>query len=119
MKFILILLLSLSIHSQQKVTSTCYNATKEQCNADFQHTASMFRLNLDNPYSHRILAVSRDLETKGFILGSTVLVTGAGKYNGVWTIRDRTNKRWKERIDFLVNIEMPVGKWNNVKICVL
>jgi hypothetical protein len=26
------------------------------------------------------------------------------------------NKRWKKRIDFLVNEEIKYGKWQNVKI---
>ncbi len=36
--------------------------------------------------------------------------------NGLWVIRDRMNKRWTNRIDFLVDTTMKYGKWNNVKI---
>ena len=36
--------------------------------------------------------------------------------NGVWTVQDRMNRRFKHRIDFLVNRSMKGGKWNNVKI---
>lgn len=98
------------------VTATCYNAVVEQCNNDVQHTATMFVLNLDNPYSHRILAVSRDLESKGFGMNTKVLIYGTDKYDGIWIIRDRMAKRWTNKIDFLVNIDMFVSKWDNVKI---
>jgi len=36
--------------------------------------------------------------------------------NGLWVIRDRMNKRWTNRIDFLVDETLKGGKWNNVKI---
>ena len=36
--------------------------------------------------------------------------------SGVWTIQDRMNKRWTQRIDFLVNKTRKGGKWNNVII---
>ena len=115
--FTILFLVSLSTHSQQVVvTATCYNAVEEQCNKDTIHTASMFRLNLDDPYSHRILAISRDLEILGFRMGDEVLVSGTQQYDGIWTIRDRMNKRWRKKIDFLVNLGMPVGKWEQIKI---
>tara|TARA_R110000851_G_scaffold32468_2_gene87208 strand:- start:4081 stop:4377 length:297 start_codon:yes stop_codon:yes gene_type:complete len=93
-----------------------YHAVEKQCNADFAHTATNFELNLKDPYSHRIIAISRDLETKGFKMNDAVIVTGAGKYSGRWVIRDRMNKRWKSRIDFLINVDMPQGKWEDVSI---
>jgi len=93
-----------------------YNAVPEQTNEDPQHTATMFKLDLNNPYKHRIIAVSRDLEKKGFKMNSTVCISGTEKYDGIWHIRDRMNKRYKSRIDFLINLEMPIGKWENVMI---
>ena len=66
--------------------------------------------------SHRIIAVSRDLEKKGFTMGQKVCVENAGHLSGVWTIRDRMNKRWKNRIDFLVNTNLKYGKWDDVRI---
>jgi len=115
--YIFLLFLSMSMHSQQvEVTATCYNAVVEQCNEDVKHTATMFVLNLEDPYSHRIIAVSRDLESEGFKMNTRVLISGAGDYDGIWTIRDRMNKRWKNKIDFLINLDMPVGKWSNVQL---
>ena len=49
---------------------------------------------MDNPSIHRIIAVSRDLEAKGFKMNTVVVVSNAGKMNGLWVIRDRMNKRW-------------------------
>ena len=71
---------------------------------------------MNNPEIHRILAVSRDLEAKGFKMNSIVVVSNAGNMDGLWVIRDRMNKRWANRIDFLVDKTLKGGKWNNVKI---
>tara|TARA_R100000734_G_C3316072_1_gene108404 strand:- start:296 stop:529 length:234 start_codon:yes stop_codon:yes gene_type:complete len=71
---------------------------------------------MENPESHRIIAVSRDLESKGFKMNSIVLISNAGDMDGLWVIRDRMNKRWTNRIDFLVDETMKYGKWDNVKI---
>lgn len=117
MKKLLFLLFSVSMYSQQvSVTATCYNAVVEQTNEDPGHTATMFVLNLLNPYSHRIIAISRNLEEKGFEMGDRVMISGTGRYDGKWIIRDRMNKRWINRIDFLVNKNMRVGKWLNIKM---
>ena len=113
----LLLFVSISMYGQQlSVKATVYHAVIEQCNVDIQHTATNFKLNLDNPYSHRIIAVSRDLETKGFTMNSKVLITGTGKYDGVWIIRDRMNKRKINQISFLINKGMGLGLWDNIKI---
>ena len=71
---------------------------------------------MNNPEIHRIIAVSRDLEAKGFTMNKLVIVSNAGDMDGLWVIRDRMNKRWTNRIDFLVDTTMKGGKWTNVKI---
>ena len=38
---------------------TVYNAKPEQCNKDVEHTASMFKLNLNNVGAHKIVALER------------------------------------------------------------
>jgi 3D (Asp-Asp-Asp) domain-containing protein len=101
------------------VTATIYHADPKQTNADFLTTASLKKINPDNPQGHRWIAVSRDLEPLGFKMGTKVLIEGAGEMNGVWTVQDRMNKRWKHRIDFLVNKDMKYGKWGNVKISII
>ena len=91
------------------VTATIYHATPEQ-------TDSNKIIDLGNPLKHRWIAVSRDLEAKGLTFGVKVCVTGAGDLDGVWTVQDRMNKRWKHRIDFLVNEDLKGGKWENVRV---
>ena len=100
------------------VTATIYHADPAQCNADYLTTASLKTINKSNPQGHRWIAVSRDLEKYGFTFGTRVCIEGAGSYDGYWTVEDRMNKRWKNRIDFLVNKEIKGGKWYNVKITI-
>jgi len=96
------------------VTATVYNAEIRQTNSDPSHTASMFKLDLKDPYKHRIIAVSRDLLYK-YPLGTRVRIQGT-KYDGVFFVRDKMNKRYVKHIDILINKEMQIGKWNNVKL---
>ena len=98
------------------VTATIYHAVPEQTDSTPDITASGKQINLENPQSHRWLAVSQDLEEYGFVFGVKVKVTGAGHLDGIWTIEDRMNSRWIKRIDFLVNEDVKGGKWENVKI---
>lgn len=100
------------------VTATIYHADPAQTNEDYLTTASL--QTIEDPYKpERWVAVSRDLEAEGFTMGAKILVTGAGEMDGVWTIEDRMNKRWKNRIDFLVSKNKKGGKWNNVSIKLL
>ena len=102
--------------------ATVYNAVAGQCNPDYGRTASMFRLNLKNPYSHRIIAIERTMMDKyGLEMGDVVYLEGVGKYDGVWQVQDKMNKRFagQDKIDLLVNGNTKTGKWNNVKIYTL
>ncbi len=101
------------------VTATIYHAVPEQTNADFLTTASLKKINPNNPAGHKWIAVSRDLEKLGFTMGTRVCIEGAGDLSGEWTIEDRMNKRWTNRIDFLVNTTRKYGKWENVSIRIL
>ena len=116
MKLLLVLFIfSLPLKSTHNiVTATVYNAVPEQTNSDPEHTASMFKLDLNNPYKHRIIAVSRDL-LKTYPMGSKVKIIGT-EYDGIYAVEDKMNKRYKNRIDILINTDMKIGKWNNVKI---
>lgn len=96
------------------VTVTVYHAVPEQCNEDPGHTASMFKLDLENPYKHRIIAVSRDLLPE-YPFGSCVRIEGTS-YDGVYQVQDLLNKRYTKRIDILINKSMPIGKWTNIKL---
>jgi len=112
MKMFIMVLLAGAIN----VTATVYNALKGQTNDDNLHTASMKVIDPDAAGSHRWIAVSRDLEELGFVFGVEVCVEGAGEMNGVWTIEDRMNRRFTKRIDFLVDNDIKLGRWDDVRI---
>ena len=98
----------------EKIVYTVYNAVPAQTNSDPGHTASMFKLDLSNPYKHKIIAVSRDL-LKKYPIHSKVKVSGTA-YDGVYVVEDKMNKRYTKRIDILINVGMKIGKWNNATI---
>lgn len=102
--------------------ATVYNAVAGQCNPDYGRTASMFRLNIKNPESHRIIAIERTMMDRyGLQMGDVVYLEGVGEYDGVWQVQDKMNKRFAgmDKIDLLVNGDTKTGKWNNVKIYTL
>ena len=115
MKTLLITLIILISTDYQVVTATVYHAVEKQTDSTPFITASGKHINPKNPASHRWIAVSRDLEPLGYTFGTKVIVSGAGDMDGEWIVQDRMNRRWKNRIDFLVN-EDTIGKWNNIKI---
>lgn len=103
----------------EDVTATVYNAVPSQCNDDVAHTASMYRLNLDDVLSHRIVAMERTMMAEyGIHYGDRVLVEGAGRWDGEWQVEDTMNKRFagQHKIDFLVPENIKHGKWENVKL---
>jgi hypothetical protein len=105
-----------------KTIATVYNAIPSQCNDDFGNTASMFRLDLNNILSHRIIAMERTfMKELGLKYGDVVFVEGTGVYDGVWQIQDTMNKRFagQHKIDILVPNNIKSGQWNNVKLYVL
>jgi 3D (Asp-Asp-Asp) domain-containing protein len=110
-----ILMYTVAISKPDIVTATVYHAVPSQTNSDPEHTASMFELDLKNPYKHRIIAVSRDL-TKKYPMGTKVRIQGTGYYDGIYQVQDLMNKRWTGRIDILINQDMKLGKWKNVKL---
>lgn len=104
------------------VIATVYNAVPSQCNKDCGHTASGFRLNLNNVASHRIIAMERTFMSRlGLKYGDVVKIEGTGQYDGVWQIQDTMNKRFAgtNKIDILVPKNIRFGQWDNVKLYVL
>lgn len=98
------------------VTATVYHATKGQCDSTPLVTASGAKItSADSAYGHRYIAVSRDL-LDVFPYGTIVEVSGCGELDGVYTVVDTLNKRYKGRIDLLINPDMKCGKWEGVRI---
>ena len=97
------------------VTVTTYTATTNETDSTPLITASGFKLDSLNPAKHRIIAVSRDLKSK-WKFGTKVKIINAGIYNGVYQVLDVMNKRFKNRIDILINADDQHTKLENIKI---
>lgn len=96
------------------VVATVYNAVASQCNSDVLHTASMFKLNLDDVASHKIIAMERTfMKDLGLSYGDVVKVEGTyqGKQDGIYQIQDTMNKRFagQHKIDILVPNNIKYG----------
>jgi len=100
----------------ETVTATVYNAVPEQTDSTPFITASGARINQQHPELHRWVAVSQDMLKRGYEFGMLIEVSGAGDLDGIWEIQDVMNKRYTNCIDFLVENNRKLGKWNNVKI---
>lgn len=93
------------------VLATVYNAVPAQCNADVQHTASMYKLNLKNVLADRVIAMERTMMKEyGLKYGDIVKIEGTGTWDGLWQIQ--------HKIDILVPSNIRNGKWDNVKVYV-
>lgn len=100
-------------------TATVYNATPEQCGEHPTITASGRQIDPSQVDGLRILAMERTMMARHNIhYGDTVLVRGAGIYDGEWVVEDTMSKRFagQDKIDFLVPADIKLGKWNNVEI---
>lgn len=98
------------------VTATVYHAVEEQCDKDCLITASGSRISsTKSAYDHRYIAVSRDL-LDVFPYGTKVEVSGCGMLDGEWIVADTMNRRYKGYVDLLINPDMPIGKWEGVRI---
>lgn len=98
------------------VTATVYHAVTGQCDDSPLVTASGAKIaSAESAYEHRYIAVSRDL-LDVFPYGTIVEVSGCGELDGVYTVADTLNKRYKGYIDILINPDMRGGKWEGVRI---
>ena len=97
------------------VTLTTYTVDPSQTDSTPLITASGFKLDNLNPRRHRVIAISRDLRVR-FKFGSRVRITNAGRFNGVYVVRDLMNKRFRRKIDILINPEDKHTKLTNVII---
>lgn len=100
------------------VTLTTYSPNEGETDSTPNITASGFKIDVDNPGKHKIIAVSRDLKRK-WKFNQKVRIRKAGKYNGVYTIKDVMNKRHKKRIDILVGLTEKPIKLKGVEVTLL
>jgi 3D (Asp-Asp-Asp) domain-containing protein len=97
------------------VTVTTYAPVPSQTDATPFITASGFKLNPKNPRKHRIIAISRDLKQK-LRFGQYVRIEGTGQYDGIYVVHDLMNKRFKHRIDILLNPSDKPTMFKNIKL---
>ena len=90
------------LKSVKIVSLSTYKADTTETDSTPLVTASGFKLDSLNPKKHRVIAISRDLKEL-FAFGDQVKLTNAGKFNGIWFIHDVMNKRYKNKIDILIN----------------
>lgn len=87
-----------------QVLATKYNPVVEQCDDNPLITADNSKICLDKLNKHDLkwIAVSRDLLSI-FNYGDTVVIDSENhRLNGEWIVHDTMNKRFSNRIDFLV-----------------
>jgi 3D (Asp-Asp-Asp) domain-containing protein len=96
------------------VTMTTYTTSVGQTDSNPYETASGFILDKKNPKQHKIIAISRDLRDT-FAFGDSVYVK-AGKYSGTYVVHDVMNKRFKKKIDLLINPKDKGTKIDSVTI---
>lgn len=90
------------LKSMKLVSLSTYKADTAETDSTPLITASGFKLDSLNPKKHRVIAISRDLKEL-FAFGDKVKLTNAGKFNGIWFIHDLMNKKYKNKIDILIN----------------
>ena len=101
--------------SYDTVTLTTYSPTVGETDSTPHLTASGFKIDTLNPKRHKIIAVSRDLKKK-WKFGTRVRIKNAGKYNGIYIVKDVMNKRYKNHIDLLIGGDDKHTTIKNVKI---
>ena len=102
---------------EYKVTATMYNAVESQCDADPLTTAGMYTINPSKASEHKWIAMSRDMISRwggDFNYGDKVEIKGAGDKDGIYTVADTMNERYKNRIDILETLGTSLYKYENV-----
>jgi len=97
------------------VTVTTYTVSEEQTDSTPLITASGYKLDSINPKKQKVIAISRDLKRK-YKFGQKVRVKGAGKLDGIYTVRDLMASRWTKKIDILINPNDMGTKIRRVKL---
>ena len=95
-----------------QVTATAYNSLAYQTNSNPLITAFGDSLKPGLKY----IAVSRDLLKMGLKHNTPIKIEG---FDGVFLVKDKMNKRWKNRIDIYMGIDVKAAKqWGKKKILI-
>jgi len=101
------------------VTVTMYNATEAQCDKDPLVTAGNYKINPANASAHKYVALSRNLLKRWggqFDYGDKVRISNTNHKDGIYTVDDTMNKRYKNRIDILESADTRWYRFENVTI---
>lgn len=109
------LIFILLFNIQDTVTATTYRLTARENGPYGNSMASGYKVSYKHPGKNRVLAVSRDL-LKKYPFHTIVVVRGAGKLDGKWIVEDVMSKRWRKRIDFLIDLKVKTNKFHKVII---
>lgn len=103
---------------KQKVTATMYYPVIEQCDDTPDITADQTKIpDIHNCTKLNWIAVSQDLlwfNGGPYRYGDRVIIMNAGHKDGIYTIRDAMNKRFRYKIDFLESVGSRNYKFKNV-----
>jgi len=108
-----------TLNQHYKVTVTMYNAVEGQCDADPLITAGMYKINPNKASEHKWVAMSRDMLKRwggDFNYGDTIKIKGTKDKDGIYTVVDTMNKRFKNHIDILETQGTPLYKYKNVTV---
>jgi len=100
-----------------KVRATYYNAVPSQGCDDAGGTAFGLKINKEHASEQRIIAISRDLLQMGFKPLDSVIIKGAGKFDGKWILGDKMSKyknkhlprRYWKKIERSLDLLLTVG----------
>jgi hypothetical protein len=105
-----------------KVDVTMYCPVSSQCDSDPLITASMKKIIPHRASEHKWIAMSRDLLKRWgglYNYGDKIRLVGCGHKDGIYTIVDCMNERFKNKIDILETQGTKPYKFENVKIVAL
>lgn len=95
-----------------EVTATAYTSSRKQTDSTPYISAFNQRLQPGD----KVIAVSRDLEAMGLTRGTEVRIEGL---EGTYRVADRTNKRWKKRIDlYMGNDREAALEWGKQRVTI-
>jgi len=86
------------------VTVTTYNPRKNQTDSTPNELADGTKIKPWKATEYRYVALSRDLLSRWggpFDYGDYIIIEGAGKWSGVYQVRDTMNPKWTRRVDIL------------------
>lgn len=97
------------------VTVTTYHPVKWQCDDSPDRTSCNLKIDINNPYKHRYIGLSRDL-LDHFYYGEKVILENCGKYSGEYIVADCGNRRLIRTVDILIGRNMVGGRFENAVI---